>query len=133
MPNSSSKFYHKSLTLLLPILKMISQGYTITEISKSLNENKSLVSYYVKKATGQSYVKEIGRDVFKRLELTQAGKNFLEEYTNDGLNNIHRHTCRLENIRFEATVHRMPTIMIDWKKTEMNNWAQGCRCLVNVI
>jgi predicted transcriptional regulator len=90
MPNSSSKFYHKSLTLLLPILKMISQGYTITEISKSLNENKSLVSYYVKKATGQSYVKEIGRDVFKRLELTQAGKNFLEEYTNDGLNNIDR-------------------------------------------
>jgi predicted transcriptional regulator len=70
----SSKFYPKSLTLLLPILKMVDSGKTSSEIAESLRINKSHVFYYLHKAQNMGYIKENGRDSFKRFEMTQAGK-----------------------------------------------------------
>jgi hypothetical protein len=86
-----------------------------------MNLNKSHVSYYVTKAKRQGYLKEVTRDAFAIIELTQAGKNLLDQYAQ---NNISIPVCRLENIQFKAKVLQMPTIPVDWKKIEMHNWTQ---------
>lgn len=76
---NSSKFYRKSLTLLLHVLQMIDSGVILSDIAKTLNLHKSRVSYYVRKAESLGYVKESPRSAFKILELTQPGKNFLSQ------------------------------------------------------
>jgi len=76
----SSKFYRKSLTLLLPILEMINEGCIPSDIAKRLDIKKSHVSYYIGRATDLDYVKEVCSDIFKTYELTQPGKNFLAMY-----------------------------------------------------
>lgn len=119
---SSSKFYRKSLTLLLSILELISSGLTITDISKKLNIQKSHVSYYVQRAKEDGYVKELARDRFKLLEITQAGKNFLAMYQH--ISNLSVPICRAENIRFKAPVYKMPSSPVEWHKVEMHNWNQ---------
>lgn len=113
-----SKFYAKSLTLLTSILKLIAEGYTQSQIAEHLQIERSHVSYYVKKAILTGYVKEAVRDACKILELTQPGKNFLDQ-CEKGLP-----ICRAENIRFKAVVLKMPTIPVDWHKIPMRNWAQ---------
>lgn len=118
---SNSKFYSKSLTLLLPLLKMISDGYTATEIAKALHASKSLVSYYIQKAKVIGYVTEGARDVFKPIMLTQAGQNFLDQSEHS------EHSepiCRAENIIFKAEVLEMSKIPLDWTKIQMHNWVQ---------
>jgi hypothetical protein len=120
----SSKFYPKSLTLLLPILKMVDSGKTSSEIAEYRQINKSHVFYYLHKAQNMGYIKENGRDAFKRLELTQAGKNFVAMYTYPDLQDTR--ICRAENIRFKAQIITMPSIDVDWHRVEMNNWDQYC-------
>ena len=61
------------------------------------------------------------RDGFAIIELTQAGKNLLDQYNK---NNPTVPICRLENIQFKAKILQMPTIPVDWKKIEMHNWTQ---------
>jgi DNA-binding MarR family transcriptional regulator len=124
----SSKFYSKSLTLLLPLLKLINRGYTATEIAKELNKSKSLLSYYIKKAEKLGYVKESMRDAFKSLELTQAGQNFLDQCEKIEPT----HICRAENIRFKAEVLEMPRVPIDWNRVQMHNWVQYTSKVDNV-
>jgi DNA-binding transcriptional ArsR family regulator len=116
----SPKFYCKSLTLLLPILKSIEEGLIASEIAQRLNLSKQHVSYHISKLKGCGYIKENGRDVFKVLELTQAGKNFLAMYQHLFTMPI----CRAENIRFKASVYKMPSIQIGWHTVEMRNWKQ---------
>jgi hypothetical protein len=120
----SSKFYSKSLTLLLPILKNVDSGKSSSEIAEYLEINKSHVFYYLHKAQNMGYIKENGRDSFKRFEMTQAGKNFVAMYTHPDLQDTR--ICRAENIRFKAPITSMPSIPIDWHKVEMNNWNQYC-------
>jgi predicted transcriptional regulator len=120
VPNSSSKFYSTSLTLLLPILKMINNGMSMTEIAYTLNIKKSHVSYYLKKAKQKGYVKECFRDKIKILQLTQPGSKFVDQYQK----HLAHAPYRLENIRFKAPVITMPAISVDWHKVEMNNWSQ---------
>lgn len=122
MVASNSKFYRRSLTLLLPILEMISEGLTVTDVSKKLNMQKSHVSYYIKRAKNQGYVKELTRDTFKILEITQAGKNFLAMYQH--ISNNSAPICRAENVRFKAPVYQMPSSPVDWHKAQMHNWNQ---------
>ncbi len=99
---------------------MINDGLTASEIAKELDKSKPHISYYITKLKRIGYIEEKGRDVFKILELTQSGKNFLDQYSTTTTN-----ICRLENIRFKAPVYRMPPPeCLDWKKTQMNNWAQ---------
>jgi hypothetical protein len=62
--------------------------------------------------------------VFAILELTQAGKNFLDRYTKQNQNNTSIPICRLENIQFKVKIVQMPTIPVDWKRIEMHNWTQ---------
>jgi predicted transcriptional regulator len=76
----SSKFYSKSLTLMVSILEMINEGLRASEIARGLNRSKSLVSHYVTKAKEDGLVIEIKRDVFAELQLTQSGKKFLDQY-----------------------------------------------------
>ena len=122
---NSSKFYRRSLTLLLPILQMINSGVISSDIAKSLNIRKSHVTYYIRKAKDLGYVKESPRSAFKILELTQAGKSFLAMYTNSSSSN--RSTIiRAENIRFKADIIRMPADLTNWHKVGMNNWTQYC-------
>lgn len=116
---SSSKFYRKSLTLLLRILEMISGGLSLIEISKALKIEKSHVSYYVNRAIQFGYAKKLTRDRFKILEITQAGKNFLAMYQD-----LSMPICRAENIRFKAPVYKMPSSPVDWHTVEMYNWNQ---------
>jgi predicted transcriptional regulator len=80
---------------------MIKEGFIAAEISKNLNQSKSLVSYYIRKAEKLGYVSENVRDTFKVLQLTQRGKNFLDQYDNQSPN---RSICRLENIRFKTQI-----------------------------
>src|SRR5215469_10252986 len=35
-----------------------------------------------------------------------------------------RPICRAENVRFKASVIKMPSKLVDWHKVEMNNWSQ---------
>jgi predicted transcriptional regulator len=127
---SNSKFYRKSLTLLLPILEMINEGCIPSDIAKRLDIKKSHVSYYIGRATDLDYVKEICSGTFKKYELTQPGKNFLAMYQQEQKQQQHqsearqRSICRAENVRFKAPVHKMPSMPIDWHKVELNNWNQ---------
>ena len=90
-------------------------------IAKDLKMSKSNVSYYIKKAKFNGYLSEITRDAFSVLELTQRGKNFLDQYhkESDSLP-----ICRAENIQFKADILQMPTIPVDWNKIQMHNWTQ---------
>ena len=121
--NRSSKFYLKSLTLMVNIIEMVKQGTIAADIARTLNMEKSHVSYYITKAKSLGYVKQLTRDAFVLLELTQAGKNFLDRYTQNQ-NNTSIPICRLENIQFKAKILQMPIIPVDWNKIEMHNWIQ---------
>lgn len=113
-----SKFYSKSLTLLRNILKLMGEGHTQSQVAGYVRIERSHVSYYVKKAVRVGYLKEGTRDACKILELTQPGKNFLDQ-CEKGLP-----ICRAENIRFKANVLKMPVIPVDWHKVQMRNWTQ---------
>lgn len=87
--NTSSKFYPKSLTLLVRILELVQQGTIAADIARYLQMKKSHVSYYITKAKSLGYLKQVTRDAFAFNELTQAGKNFLDQYTqNNPINPI---------------------------------------------
>jgi hypothetical protein len=58
------------------------------------------------------------------LELTQKGKNFIDQYNNRIATKQQLPRCRAENIRFKAAVYRLPSKPLDWKRIAMNNWAQ---------
>ncbi len=101
---------------------MLDEGCTESDIAKSLKIYRSHLYYYVNRLKKLGYIKENFRDSFKSFELTQAGKNFVDQYTNSFLT---PYRCRLENIRFKAVVHKMPPAeSLDWKKVLMNNWTQ---------
>lgn len=119
--SANSNFYSKSLTLLVPILEMIDQGIICSDIAKKLNISKPHVSYYIRKAEKKNLVKEIFRDTFKSIQITQAGKNFLDQYDK---NQISVPILRAENIQFRAVITQMPTVLVDWKKIEMHDWTQ---------
>ena len=119
---SSSKFYRKSLTLLLSILEMINEGCISSDVAKRLDIRKSHVSYYLRKAMELHYVKEICSGTFKKYELTQPGKNFVAMYQQQEKQELT--ICKAENVRFKAPVLKMPSKLVDWHKVEMNNWNQ---------
>jgi len=119
--NDSAKFYPKSLTLLVSILELVKQGTIAADIARRLNMKKSHISYYITKAKKMGYIRQVTRDAFVILELTQGGQNLLDQYTK---NNLTIPICRLENIQFRAKVVRMPTIPVNWKKIQMHNWTQ---------
>jgi hypothetical protein len=103
---------------------MIEQDNIASQIAEKLNRDKQLISYHINRLKKFGYVKEIMRDVYKRLEITQAGKNFLDQYT-ISRSNHNEPICRLENIRFKAAIYKMPPPeSLDWKKIELNNWSQ---------
>ena len=103
------------------------------DIAKTLNMTESHVSYYITKGKRQFYIKLVTRSSNNILELTQLGQNFLDKYSTTS-KVLDRTTqskmyngqpiLRLENIQFKAQILQMPTIPVDWKKIEMNNWAQ---------
>jgi len=110
---------------------MISEGYIPSDIATRLDISKPHVSYYVKKAKNSGYVTEIFQDAVKAYELTQPGKNFLAmyqeqttAYQQQSKSGVSKPICRSENVRFKASVHKMPSIPVDWHKVEMNNWNQ---------
>jgi predicted transcriptional regulator len=115
------------------MLKMIDEGFTASQIAKKFNLSKQRVSYHVCNLMKRGYVIEMQRDTFKILQVTQAGKNFLAMYHHLSTIPI----CRAENIRFKASVYKMPLLPVDWHKVEMHNWNQystsvGCvRVILN--
>lgn len=117
-----SKSYSKSLTVLMSVLKMINENETLTEIARTLHMSRPHVSYYVRKAKENGYLKESLCDRIKIIELTQLGTNFLDQYSKT--KNAPLTICRTENVRLIAPVHRPPTRTPDWSRVEVNNWAQ---------
>ena len=104
---------------------------TQAQIAFELKISKPLVSYYVRKSTKIGYIKDLFRDKIRVLELTQEGKNFLDQYSKQynkqsfSSNNNHSlPICCAENIRFKARIHKLPSKLLDWNKVEMNNWRQ---------
>ena len=71
---SNSKFYNKSLTFLLPILKMISEGLSPSDIATTLGIAKSHVSYYIGRAREKDFVTEICRGPEGRMNLPNLVK-----------------------------------------------------------
>ncbi len=103
---------------------MIEQDHNASQIANKLGRGKQLISYYVNKLEKLGYVREQTRDVYKPLVITQAGKNFLDQYATSHSNN-NQPICRLENIRFKTAIYKMPPLeSLDWKKIELNNWTQ---------
>jgi predicted transcriptional regulator len=119
--NRSSNFYSNSLTLLVSILELVQERIIAADIARRLKMNKSHVSYYIKKSKECGFIKQVTRDAFAVLEVTQPGKNFLDQYNK---NNPLTPICRLENIQFTAQVTQMPMVPVDWKKIQMHNWVQ---------
>ncbi len=111
---------------------MIEQGLRESEIANKPNPSKQSVSYYLTKLKKCGYIRENRRDLFKLLDITQAGKNFLATYQqhhNSATYQQHHHSsaistpiCRAENIRFKAPVYKMPPSPVEWHKVEMHNW-----------
>ena len=110
---------------MINILELIKNGRIAAHIARTLNMSKQDVYYHIKKAKRLGYVKQVTRDVCVILELTQAGKNFLDQTIQSKLYNCSP-ICRLENVQFKAQILQMPTILylLDWKKIEMHNWTQ---------
>jgi hypothetical protein len=100
---------------------MINQEIICSDIAKNLKISKSHVSYYISKAKKKNLVKEVLRDTFTSIQITQVGKNFLDQYNK---NNLSLPICRLENIQLKAVITKMPSIPVDWKRIQMHNWAQ---------
>src|SRR5215211_2983156 len=117
-----SKFYSKSLTVLIRVLKMINGNETLTEIGRTLNMTRPHISYYVRRAKENGYLKESYRDRIRIFELTQAGTNFLDQYSKT--KNAPSTICRAENVRLIVPINKLPTRTPDWNKVEMNNWSQ---------
>src|SRR5215831_2747494 len=69
-----------------------------------------------------------GKHIRKAYELTQPGKNFIAIYQQQqeqqSKSGVSKPICRSENVRFKASVYKMPSIPVDWHKVEMNNWNQ---------
>jgi predicted transcriptional regulator len=136
--SDGSKFYSKSLTLLVRILELINEEFILIKIAKVLNMEKSHVSYYIGKAKRAGFVKEVLRDRIKILELTQVGKNFLDQYkykikyNNPSSSMQQLPCCRAENIRFKACVYKLPSKPLDWNKVTMNNWKQYNNIVDNI-
>ncbi|MGH9982388.1 MAG: hypothetical protein ACRD8W_00340 [Nitrososphaeraceae archaeon] len=103
---------------------MVREHSCQSQIAKTLDLNKSHVSYYVKKAIKIGYVNEICRDRVKILDLTQKGTNFIDQYANRTSTKQQLPRCRAENVRFKAAVYRLPSKSLGWKKVAMNNWTQ---------
>ena len=100
---------------------------TQAQIAFELKISKSHVSYYVRKAIKICYIKELFRDKIRVLELTQEGKNFLDQYNKQSFSGNNNHPlpiCCVENIRFKAPVYKLPIKPLDWNRVEMNNWSQ---------
>jgi hypothetical protein len=133
---NNSKFYNRSLTLLLPILQMIREGFILTRIAEVLKMEKPHVSYYLGKAKKVGFVNEVCRDRIKILELTHAGKRFLDlyayKYSNLASTKQQLPHCRAENVRFKAVVYRHPIKPVDWNRIAMNNWSQYTSIVDNV-
>jgi RecA/RadA recombinase len=58
-------------------------------------------------------------------QTAQQGKYFIDQYdknTQDKQQQLP--SCRAENIRFKAVIHKLPAKLPDWHKVEMNNWIQ---------
>jgi predicted transcriptional regulator len=107
------------------VLRLINEGLIQEKIANELDIESSHVAYYIKKAKRMGYVKSTIKDVVVILELTQAGKNFLDQYEKaHDSSSSSLHICRLENIRFKAEILQMPTIPVDWNKIQMHNWVQ---------
>ncbi|HEY7079531.1 MAG TPA: winged helix-turn-helix domain-containing protein [Nitrososphaeraceae archaeon] len=102
---------------------MIEQDHTASQIAEKLNRDKQLISYHIIRLRKFGYVKEKTLDVYKLLEVTQPGKNFLDQCTKK-MQHTNLPTCRAENVRFIAPVHKFPTRCVDWQKVEINNWTQ---------
>ncbi len=120
MRKRTSKFYSKSL--ILAILRLIQNGLILKEIARALDISPSHLTYYVKKAEKEGYVKEVFRTAFKSYELAQAGKNLLDQYEKNS--SSPPLLCRAENIQFRADIVQMPTVPVDWKNIQMHNWVQ---------
>lgn len=99
---------------------------TQAQLAAELKISEPLVSYYVRKAIKVGYIKELFRDKIRVLELTQEGKNFLDQYCKQSSDNSQGQLpiCRAENIRFKACVYKLPSKPLDWNKVEMKNWSQ---------
>jgi hypothetical protein len=123
--NRSKKFLPKSFTLMCNILELVKQGKIAADIARTLNMSKQDVYYYFTKGKDVGYIKQVSRTTCAILELTQAGKNFLDRTTQSKLYNG-MPILRLENIQFKARILKMPTkpFAVDWKKIEMHNWTQ---------
>jgi DNA-binding MarR family transcriptional regulator len=116
----SSRINRKSLTL--TVLEMIRNGLIAADIARALDVSKAAVSYHINKGKKMGYIEEVSRDAFKVLELTQAGKNFLDQYEKN--RKYPWFLCRAENIQFKAEIVQMPTIPVDWERIQMNHWPQ---------
>ena len=122
MPAPSTKFYSKSLVLFSAVLRLINEGLIQGHIAKDLDIKSSHVAYYIKKAKNMGYVRSSLKDAVVILELTQAGKYFLDQCNKGRIPSPN--SVRAENIRFKPEILRMPTIPVDWKKIQMRNWVQ---------
>jgi predicted transcriptional regulator len=106
---------------MVSILQLIQDETVAADIARTLDISRSHVSYYIKKARERGFINQITRDSFAVLQVTQPGKNFLDQYDK---NQLSIPICRAENIRFKAVITQMPTLPVDWKKIEMHNWTQ---------
>jgi len=122
---SSSKFYHKSLTLLVPIIELLSQGIYPIQIARKLNIKKPHLYYYISKARAIGLLNFKSNANANPYDLTQAGIKFLDRYQKYQPKNSVGDPilmCRAENIRFKADVLRKPSNLVDWDHVQMNNW-----------
>lgn len=121
----SQKVLPKNKTLPWLIFALVANGYVRqSHIADKLNIYKQKVNYWVRKLSEDGYLEKdkvviLGR-TYKQLRLTQPGQNLLDVYESQSKSR----RIRLENVRFKATIIRMPEVQVDWNKVPMRNWSQ---------
>lgn len=129
MNMSRSKFRHKTLNIVIAILRRLRDGLYPSLVARHLGLKRNLIHYYVTKLEKLGFIEKQRsvegdclrtRGVITLYHLTQNGSNFLEEIEKKGFFS----KVRLHNCYWLYPIIQQPKIEIDWCRVELHNWGQ---------
>ncbi|MFZ7137887.1 MAG: hypothetical protein ACOWW1_05665 [archaeon] len=123
---------------------MLGFGYYPARIAKKLGKSKGTIAYYVKQLEKCRYIEKeenldklakglyIGncKGVLTLYRVTQAGSNFIARIENG----VFERCLRLHNLYMKYPILEAPSVEIDWRRVQLNNWSQliGVACGLTV-
>jgi len=110
--------------VLVKILLLLDAGNYPAKIARILGFSKQKVRYWVKAAEREGLVKRKSRDVVTLYQLTWKGRETSKKFL-DGMERERlRRFVRLHNVVVKYEIVAQPSLVIDWRKVELQNWDQ---------